>query len=44
MHIILGKALSAQHYANWDQIEASTPTRDASTTEAHSLVGESRRH
>jgi len=25
----VGKTLSARHYANWDQIEASTPARDA---------------
>jgi DNA transposition AAA+ family ATPase len=28
----VGKTLSARAYANWDQIEASTPARDASPT------------
>jgi DNA transposition AAA+ family ATPase len=34
----VGKTLSARHYANWDQIAASIPARDASTTALTALL------
>jgi DNA transposition AAA+ family ATPase len=34
----VGKTLSARHYANWDQIAASIPARDATTTALTALL------